>query len=280
MGLFPVINLEESIGRRYFEVNLFDDDDKDISSYNEQLVRASVLLPLNFSRGIYNTSLNLEGGVSYSYLNFLDTIPLYMQEKMIMKGIDLSGFFTHVKAQSKRQYYPQWGLDALVFYRYAGFNGKEGTLNSFSVNSTFYLPGLLNTHSLRIMPAYEKRSTDQAYGVYWLSNQLLFTRGYNSEPYKEFYKLTSVYSMPLLYPDLSLGRVLYCNRIRGDIFYDYGYTKSGPGESKNYQSAGVELNFELYFASIPAPIETGVRISQRFNDNKYTIEFVLAGVVM
>ena len=72
-------------------------------------------------------------------------------------------------------------------------------------------------------------------------------------------KLSGTYGVPLLYPDWSVGQLLYIKRIAANAFYDYG--KVGP---TLYRSTGAELVFDVNIFHFPG-IRVGVREAYRLD---------------
>ena len=117
---------------------------------------------------------------------------------------------------------------------------------------------------------------DFIYGIYQLTTSVDFVRGYATPIYDQFYKGTFNYALPLFYPDLSLGRVLYCKRISANLFYDQGSATLN-NQRTMFNSAGLDLNTQLFIFSLPIPIDIGVRFSHRFRDNGNLVQFLLVG---
>ena len=276
-GLFPVINAKFSNGRKYTNFAI-QDSAKKLFPHNENLFSIGFLLPFNFSRNVYTTTLSLQCNYSYSLIDFTHSIPYSMPDKFRASGPDLTLEFSNKKLQSHREYYSRWGQELSAFYRYSKLKTNDGSLKSVSVISNLYFPGIFKNHSLRMYLGYENNSTAQGYGVYWLSKKLEFVRGYMSENYTEFYKVTTAYSMPLFYPDFSIGRIIYCNRIRWDLFYDIGQSNIDRHDFTDYQSVGIDLNAEIYPFSINLPLQIGIRFSHLLTNNSNSIQFLLMGI--
>ncbi len=278
-GLFPVINFQYSNGRKYDYFTQWDSTEK-LFSLDENLFRIGLTLPFDFSRNVYTTTLSLDGGYSYSLIDFNKSVPDWMIDRSWASGPDFTLLFSNTKFQSKRQYYPRWGQVISATYHNLNLNTDQGNLRCFSLNSQFYFPGISTNHSLSMAFGYENNTYTQSYGAYWLSKKLEFIRGYVSEPYTEFIKATAIYSMPLFYPDFSIGRVFYCNRIRGNLFYDYGETNIDKYTFTDYQSVGFDLNAEVYIFSLPIPIQMGIRFSHLLTDNSNTMQFLFLEVAL
>ncbi|MEI6435642.1 MAG: hypothetical protein WCP32_12410 [Bacteroidota bacterium] len=74
----------------------------------------------------------------------------------------------------------------------------------------------------------------------------------------EMVSLQFNYKFPILYPDFSIGSVLYLKRVKMNLFYDW--TKGLENQSATiYQSTGAELTFDFHLLRFVAPFEMGVR---------------------
>jgi hypothetical protein len=86
-----------------------------------------------------------------------------------------------------------------------------------------------------------------------------------------------IYSLPIAYPDLAIGPILYCKRLSTNLFYDYGRIKFNENYY-GYSSVGFDLNANLNFFGIILPFEMGLRCSYLIEKKSYAIEFLLFGV--
>jgi hypothetical protein len=75
------------------------------------------------------------------------------------------------------------------------------------------------------------------------------------------------YTLPVWYPDISLGPVLNIQRVRANGFYDYGFGSS-PGfatatssSNRAYSSAGVEVKFDINVMRFLPQFNVGFRYS-------------------
>jgi hypothetical protein len=273
--LFPVINAEFSNGRRYSVFSL-SDSTSELFAHNENLIRLGFTLPFDFSQGVYTTTFSMNASYSYSRIHFIDSVPNWMINNAQATGPDFTIQFSNLKYQSKRQIYPKWGQELSVFYRVANLNTDKGKINTLVLASNLYFPGLANNHSLRVNFGFESISTTRSYGSYWLSKNLEFIRGYQSVDYTKFLKLTTIYTLPILYPDLGLGRILYFNRLHAELFFDYGQAHFI--NWKTYQSMGIDLKLNTFLCGEKVPIEFGIRASHLLNDNSNTFELLILGI--
>jgi hypothetical protein len=70
-------------------------------------------------------------------------------------------------------------------------------------------------------------------------------RGYDAIDYPRMWRTSFNYHMPLLYPDLGIGNIVYFLRVRSNFFYDDMHLKSlRTGKIINLRSAGTEVYFD------------------------------------
>ncbi|MCB0719364.1 MAG: hypothetical protein KDD65_13030, partial [Bacteroidetes bacterium] len=85
---------------------------------------------------------------------------------------------------------------------------------------------------------------------------------------------TATYVFPVVYPDLSIGSLLYSNRLLGALFADLGYGEDGAFNIRQ-SSAGLELLADLRVLRVPIPIRLGVRSLYRFEPGDFRFEPVI-----
>ena len=72
------------------------------------------------------------------------------------------------------------------------------------------------------------------------------------------YKFSIDYKLPVLYPDLNIGPIIYIKRLKANLFYDYAEGKS-PAGINTYQSTGIELTADMHIFRLLFPFDLGVR---------------------
>jgi hypothetical protein len=111
----------------------------------------------------------------------------------------------------------------------------------------------------RIYMGYQDRQS----GFGSFGNVILFPRG-NPTPYPDNETTLSFnYSLPLLYPDLSLGPLAYIKRIKGNFFYDTTVKNVIGGK-------GVEITADVHLLRFVFPFEIGVQFVQS-NSGTFTV---------
>ncbi len=275
--LFPVISAEISYGWRYLYVDSAGTGTSIFTGENEKLARVYVTLPFNFSRNIYTTTLNITGGYDYivnSYPN--DIMSPGFPYSTSVSAVEAGLIFSRLKQMALRDVQSKFGQTLTINYWNAPFNtGTRG--ERYNAFATFYLPGFIKNQGISLTAGYEYNSDKFIPGIYELTTDLEFVRGYSNVAYDHFLRGLVVYSMPVYYPDLALGPVIYCTRIRTDLFYDYGIAYLN-GRSGTYNSTGIDLNFDVNLFRIPIPFNLGVRYSYRITDNTSAFNFLFLGV--
>ena len=172
---------------------------------------------------------------------------------------------------SKKDIYPKLGQLLYLTLTHTPFESSQYGILS-SISGTFYLPGFIKHQNLVLYGGFQYRETCKRKYFYPV-NRVSLPRGYSfvmSEPLASVItKYSFNYSMPLIYPDLPIGSIVYLKRIRTNAFCDYSSAydimssvENQPGNSsKNYYSFGVELIADLHLFRFYFPFSLGMRIS-------------------
>ncbi|MFO7657845.1 MAG: hypothetical protein R6W78_12325 [Bacteroidales bacterium] len=276
-GLFPVISAELTNGNR----TLFRSDINDSSVYyqwSENSVSANIVVPLNLSSGAKVSALTISGGYDYRFIRNLD-----VQYKDIFDigngsfGSMNAGFtFLAYKQMALRDIYPALGITVNASYN-STLSASDYTGSLLSLSGILYLKGLSKHHSLRLQMACEKQDPgNNSYVGYVYPSEMLFYRGYENIFTNKITKFSADYTLPLVYPDLGLGSVLYIKRIRVNIFTDIGQGKSvrkSVNYTKDYLSFGADLLFDTNFFRFLPEIDLGIRTAYA-KDAGTTVRFV------
>ena len=102
-----------------------------------------------------------------------------------------------------------------------------------------------------------------------------FVRGYDYEFHHRFYQGSVNYAQPLFYPDWNLGALAYLKRFKMNYFYDYGRGEDDSQSPKIYQSVGWELTVDFHLFSLPIPLDMGLRYAYRFAEEDARLEAVV-----
>ena len=258
-GWYPALELDINYGG--IPVVYRDEDDLYSPSSVRTGIRTSgrIYLPLNFNSGLFNQALWPSLKVSYrndyvyeeenslfDYGQFLLTPRLY---------------FSSLRRMSYRDIYPRWGFVVDLSATYSPRDSEiYGPVRS--LRTSFYAPGLLANHGIRLSFQAEK----QDFGKLVHYNRVSFPRGYEHIISGELTSFTCDYQFPLAYPDLRIGSLAYIKRIRGGLFYDYAFGSSNyyfreqkfVEDREYFSSTGAELLFDFSVLRIPLDLTGGI----------------------
>jgi hypothetical protein len=149
-------------------------------------------------------------------------------------------------------------------------------VNTFSGDMRVFLPGAESTHNTVFSGGFwrEKRGN-----LHRFDNTFRLPRGYLLPDADELYRLSANYTLPLSYFHKNFGALAYSNRMRANVFYDYGFAENGmwtPEEEggavafgrREMRSAGVEIIFDTYLFRL-VPIEFVIQAIERIDDDGY-----------
>jgi hypothetical protein len=85
------------------------------------------------------------------------------------------------------------------------------------------------------------------------------------------YKLMLDYALPLLYPDIAIGRAVYVKRIFGNVFSDNQLSTKGV-----INTFGVEINADFHVFRTPLPLLMGYRGGYRLSNNTIFHELIFS----
>ena len=206
-----------------------------------------------FNKGFFKDSL---GNTSFSYLQHFISWSQQVQTAV-----------QHI--------YPRFAYALSATYRHA-ITKYEG--NQFITNGTLYLPGLMSAHSLLLSGSFQERDTLSQVSF---GNRFAYSRGYTGRYFSRMWRLSANYHLPLIYPDWGFGNILYLQRIRGNIFYDYTKIYSRDKKTtRDQRSVGGEIFIDTKWWN-QYPLTFGFRVSRLLDQDQFdgfkgtVFEFVL-----
>ncbi len=172
---------------------------------------------------------------------------------------------------------------------YNTFNGSDFTGRQFSFYTVLYFPGLARHHSFWGYWAFQQtyipqaRTSGQGLDNYLFSNQIPLPRGIAVYRDQKFYSMSGNYTLPIWYPDISVGPLVNVQRLRGNVFVDYGFGISQYGEnqpvSTTYLSVGGELKTDINILRFLPQLDIGIRYTAGILPNSVTtLEFILGTI--
>ncbi|MGE9312206.1 TolB family protein [Niabella sp. CJ426] len=228
-GLFPYI----SLGSNY----TFDRRavaSKKLRQWNEWNNYIGASIPLSWASNRTYKVLNI--GSNYYYRTDFNTGPTKNEFKELQFSYLAHGVSWTQQVQTTTQdIYPKWGYSVNTQFRHAlnlydSWQGYAG--------AALYLPGLARAHSLVLNGALQYSGSEQRV----FGNRTAFARGYAGRDSAGIYAARANYHFPVFYPDWGFANILYLQRIRANVFYDYtqALNKSGT-RSATLQSTGAEI---------------------------------------
>ena len=207
--------------------------------FNSAKINAGISIPLSFV-----------GGTTSKYVNFGGS---YNVEQLYYRGIGKNVFtnkginyastflsFSNVSQRARQQINPRWAQTVSFSYRDA-FNYRNS--HKLVGSASLYFPGLFTNHSLVINGAFQKRDTLPDL----FSNNFSYSRGYDALSQPTMYKVGVNYHLPLLYPDLGFGNIIFFQRIRLNAFYDYTSVSAKRNNGTTAWLKNRSTGGELYF---------------------------------
>ena len=275
-GLYPVIDVGFQTGNRRTSVYLdrvlpFDSLRSDVWHYNQ--LTAGVRLPLVLTQSRFNQSASLSA--YYGLLNVTDyDLPgrlLTETGNGNLHTLTYGAAYSYTLRQSYRDVGPRLGVAFSTSLRHTPLANTATEISGlqWGTSVNVYLPGLGKHHSLRLRGAYQyQQGTANVVRPYRFQASVLYPRG---APYVAFDNLTvggADYRLPLADVHWSLTRLLYVQRIKGNLFTDYAQGNSNVLMSSPRQivpftgydwTVGGDLSFIFNPLRLRTPLEFGVR---------------------
>ena len=232
-----------------------------IVNWNELSGYAGLQLPLNFSGGKQYRYLTISSTYNVEQVKWTDIASkLFPNRDVQFLQTRLS--YSGQMQKAVQQIYPHWAQSLLLQYKNVvnKYSGQQ-----FLGSGTLYLPGFSNNHSIVLTAAFQSRDTLQQY---LFSNNFPFARGYSGVDFPRMWRLAANYHFPLAYPDWGFGQIVYFQRIRSNLFFDYAQGKSlRTGTVYPFRTTGIELFFDTRWWN-QQPVSFGIRYS-RLLDNEF-----------
>lgn len=321
-GWYPIINAGVYYGERKDEstLSLSANDRRNVDfEWKETGVTGGISIPLLLTRSKYLTTLTVSNDVGLTltssfnstvtrngvvlqegvdrYVPANDTL-YFLYDDITDYGQLISNHFrvnyTHALKQSRRDFNPKFG-QFLNFESFSTPFGGDYEGWQWSAYGTLYFPGLFKHHSLYFYGGYQESLESIELDVYGFRNRLFKPRGYSYPRNSKFTTVSGNYVFPLWYPDIAIGPLINIQRVKLNLFYDYGrgegldyYYNFESGNvytidtGEQYISAGGELTLDVNFFRTLPQFEVGVRASRieanDFNDGGWVYEVLIGNI--
>ncbi|PKP35592.1 MAG: hypothetical protein CVU00_01710 [Bacteroidetes bacterium HGW-Bacteroidetes-17] len=261
-GFYPIFELEVDHGKKRYYLNDSTHQIKFVL-YDETNIETQVRLPLSFNKGRYYRGIQPSIKFRNSFLKELPDQKINFTQHAVHSMNYRLYLYNQIRSSS-RDLYPAWGqiLDFRVGHTPFQEEHKSWLV---SAQSVFYFPGLFKHHGIKIVNGYQKRQE----GVYHFPQEVNYPRGFYNQNDLELFRTSINYKFPLCYPDFHIGSLFYLKRLKLALYYDQAYGKNAKGNT-DYRSTGFELTSDMYFFSLIAPVDMGVRYIY-YPDNKTNV---------
>jgi hypothetical protein len=190
-------------------------------------------------------------------------------------------YFSNTFRTAYRDINPRWGQ--VIDLRITAAPWDRDLYRSMRfVRSTFFLPGVASNHSLALRAGYENQSPSRKL---IFNNAVAWPRGFERSLVAEkLLSLSADYTMPLFYPDLAAGSLLYLKRIRGSVYFDYSRAKGiydynagvfNPNPA-DFSSMGTELLADFYVLRFPFEISAGAGAGYIPGESRFFVKGVFS----
>jgi hypothetical protein len=319
-ALYPIVDFSFSEGKRTTDFGeiIYDrvvgtDTTRDVAtplsfSWKERNVETGLRIPLRLTASKFFTQFSISNYIGATQITefknsidgggrlFPTNYPQFFLENYLDNGVlrynlfDLA--FYNLLKQSSRDINSKWGqvlyLKAFNTPYKGDFSGKN-----FSLSGYLYLPGLARHHSIWGYWAFQ--STDIRLGRvgtlnelrsnYVFRNQIPLPRGVSDfmGRSEKMYSMSVNYTMPIWYPDISLGPIVNVKRVRLNTFTDYAFGDNPRLRSQNpnadsvhtFLSTGVEVKFDINVFRFLPELDLGFRYSYGIQPSASLFEFLL-----
>ena len=228
-------------------------------NWNELVANVGLQLPLNLSGGKQYRYLTLSTTFNTEQVKWTGIAEKLLQNKKF-NFINAKLVYTGQIQKAVQHIYPHWAQTVVVQYKSIL---NQYTARQFLASGALYLPGLGTNHNLVVTVAFHSRDTMQQY---LFSNNFPFARGYTAVDFPQMWKIGINYHIPLAYPDWGFGGIVYFQRIRTNLFFDYTRGKSlRTGTVFPFSTVGTELFFDTKWWN-QQPVTFGIRYSYLLNN--------------
>lgn len=278
-GWYPVIEADITYGGKQIVTkdSSTTQDPADISG--DMILNTSVYDQLWFARGKFRQLF-----MPALYMNYRNRYTYLAEENEYDKGIALlTGrlYLSNTFRTAYRDINPRWGQVIDLRITAAPWDNDLYGSRRYAKGILFF-PGFFTNHSFVLSTGYENQ---QPVREMLYRNNIAYPRGYGDNMISEkLFSFSADYTMPLFYPDLAAGSLLYLKRIRGSLFFDgstgwgtYDYdAKSFTEGSTDFGSFGAELLADFYLMRLPFEMSAGASGGYIPSENRMFINAVFS----
>jgi hypothetical protein len=255
-GWYPVFEISADIGGPQKSLNVSDSYTIPDKPYS-YVLNFKTYIPLHYTSGKNHIFITPR-------VEFERSSIYYLQNNTLKNGLNFLHFkfnLSNIRRMAIRDIYPRTGQTFAFSYTKSIMDGSQfGDL--FSLQGTFFFPGIVRHHHIFIKGGYQLQQPKKYFLPFI---RVDFPRGYQESVSRELTSARFNYSLPLGYPDLAIGPLVYLKRLRANAFYDISYgddIRIGTGQSVTgyYSSYGGELFADFHALRLILPVSAGIRV--------------------
>ncbi|MDR0711426.1 MAG: hypothetical protein LBF67_03645 [Prevotellaceae bacterium] len=261
-GWYPVVELSGSYGSRYathldIAPQLHNERQPLYNEYQYGEMNLTISVPLSSSKGYIVKTLTPYAQLQLSN----DQIRSHVDRPYTSMLITNAGFSAQVSTRmALRDINPRWGMS--ISANLQGIPVVQRVDQKMTLGVRAYVPGVALNHSIRLYAGYERQRQPLMFATR-VALPRGFVLGGVAAPVMASYSVS--YALPLWYPDLSIGPLVYVKRIRANVFAD----RMDAGNEKHRWStsldgAGYELLFDFHPLRFAVLISAGWRQTLTF----------------
>ena len=242
-------------------------------SWNESTINLQLSEGINLSKGQFYNYLRPSAGIIYQYIGANKNAPISFPINKYIASLQYGLNAIFYRKIGKRDIDPRLGLMLTFNYRhtpFAGLNFGSTWANEYQL----YLPGLGKHHSIKLYGAYQITNSK----TYAYSTMIKIPRGASLISANNIQSYQINYELPLFYPDLSIGSLIYIKRVKGYLFADYSlikhYKRESPTSEQKIHSYGLDLRFDMHLLRSIAPLDIGLRSAYLPETNSPYFQFL------
>ena len=270
-GWMPAFQISADVNadERYMIKVVKDDSGtrREVSAASGPLVELEALayIPLRFNSHGWQRGITPQISWSYSNDGYYDTPEgEYLNVSTVTSALQ----FYVMRDMAHSEIFPQWGFGGTAKWGVA-VNGGENFGNVASMHLYGYLPGMAETHGIKLSVSAQRQNVDGK--NYWLGNLVGMPRGYSNTFYsRNYYKGTVDYAFPIYLGDIGLWQIAYVKRLQVIPFADYAIGKSMTVEGKTLPDArlySVGADFLVDCALFKLGVECSIGVRCSYNGN-------------
>lgn len=220
-------------------------------------LRLGYNIPLNFTKGKTYKLLNFGSDYVFSHRMPTGIYKDSLRGSTIQYGNHFISWSQYLPA-AVQHIFPKLGYSLLANYR----DRLDRKGFQFLTSAQVFLPSFGN-HSIVLSGSYQDTDSNTVF-----SNRFSGARGYADLYFARMWRLSANYQFPVCYPDFGFANIVYLQRLRGNLFFDFSTMYSlKKMPLRDLRSIGAELYFDTKWWN-QLPLSFGVRVSHLL-DNGY-----------